>query len=254
MLRHPTPTLNLVSMLAVAMAAGPALAQTINVPEDQPTIIQAVNAANPGDTILVDDGTYAGPSINTEDLTIISVNGPATTEITGSIEINADKVTIGAPGQGFTIKVSEASYAIQVDGSVVSADTVIIQDNIFAGGEDEFGILIDPAIEGGRLLVQNNTFEADSEANFSFNTAIKFAATNFGDLGDLASQNATIDLLNNTIGGYREVGIRFDDDVFDSDVTVNPSTLESDPNSAANGIFVEPTPRSMEEDLGLARG
>src|SRR5262245_808939 len=48
------------AVAAFALARGDARASTIRVPQDEPTVPQAISAAEPGDTILLDRGTYAG--------------------------------------------------------------------------------------------------------------------------------------------------------------------------------------------------
>jgi len=79
---------------------------TVGAEETYPTIQSAVNAALPGDTILVDAGTYnENVTINTPNITVRSVDGAATTTVTGaasSVEVFAiyqPDVTI----EGFTI-------------------------------------------------------------------------------------------------------------------------------------------------------
>jgi hypothetical protein len=46
-------------LVLLAATAVPAAAVTINVPADYPTVQQGLNAANPGDTVLVALGVYA---------------------------------------------------------------------------------------------------------------------------------------------------------------------------------------------------
>ncbi len=72
----------LLACLAVRFSAQ---ALVINVPLDQPTIQAGIDAASPGDTVLVADGTYY-ENINFlgKAITVTSVNGPASTTIDGS--------------------------------------------------------------------------------------------------------------------------------------------------------------------------
>jgi hypothetical protein len=66
-----------VLLTGLTLASGNTLQSTIRVPQDEPTIPQAVVRADPGDTILVDRGTYRGGivvSAAKHDLTIRGVD------------------------------------------------------------------------------------------------------------------------------------------------------------------------------------
>lgn len=73
---------------------------TIIVPDDYPTIQEAINAANSGDTILVSAGTYHEYVYVNKSLSIIGEGADTTTVWSGDVfEVHADNVTIS----GFTI-------------------------------------------------------------------------------------------------------------------------------------------------------
>ena len=68
-----------------------------------------MTAANPGDTIIVHDGTYTENVNVNKELTIKSENGYATTKVHGGVtsdhvfDVQANNVTIGITDQGFSI-------------------------------------------------------------------------------------------------------------------------------------------------------
>jgi len=96
----------------------------IIVPNDYPTIQQAINAASPGETIVIKDGTYTENVKVNKSVTIISENGSANCIVQAAsndhvFEIAVDNVTIS----GFTIK-GATSYA----GVYIKANSTTIQD------------------------------------------------------------------------------------------------------------------------------
>jgi parallel beta-helix repeat protein len=90
---------------------------TIYVPDDYTTIQAAVDAANPGDTIIVKDGTYTeNVNVNKDHLTVQSENGAETTIVQAAnpndhvFSITADSVNI----DGFTIRDATEVSAISL--------------------------------------------------------------------------------------------------------------------------------------------
>jgi parallel beta-helix repeat protein len=98
------------------------------------TISAAVTAANPGDVIIVHDGTYTENVNVTKRLTIKSKNGYTSTKVVADnphdhvFEVNANNVTIGGIGCGFSIYGANGNYMAGIYlGSSITGCT--IQDN-----------------------------------------------------------------------------------------------------------------------------
>ena len=83
-----------------------AIGATINVPADHATIQAAVTAASPGDTILVADGTYIENVTIDKNITLLSVNGRASTTIQG----------VSFAGSLGAIVVTSNTTALQIGG------------------------------------------------------------------------------------------------------------------------------------------
>jgi hypothetical protein len=104
----------LVPLAAISLAS-PALAETRLVPQDYPTIQAAIDAAVPGDTVLVADGVHSGPgnrNLNTlgKAITVRSAGGP------GQCTIDAT----GAEYQGvFMFNHNETSDTV-IDGFTIT--------------------------------------------------------------------------------------------------------------------------------------
>jgi uncharacterized delta-60 repeat protein len=154
----------LISVLTVLTAAAePAMAApaTIRVPQDQPTIRDAIDAAAPGDTVLVAPGTYAETvDLGSKDITLRSSGGPDVTTIQG---VGGSVVVTGTGGvvQGFTITggTEPNGWAlIPGDGTVIRGNRIV--RNQAPSGRGEAAVHIDgtsPVIDGN--LFEENTCE-----------------------------------------------------------------------------------------------
>ncbi|MBN1761620.1 MAG: right-handed parallel beta-helix repeat-containing protein [Methanomicrobia archaeon] len=121
LLRRSLVAAFLLVFLLVLCTAGASAATTYTVCAsgcDYTSIQAAVNAANPGDTIIVHDGTYTENVVVNKSLMIRSQNGAAVTTVqaadTGDIVfyVTADDVTIC----GFTVTGATEGYGIYLDG------------------------------------------------------------------------------------------------------------------------------------------
>lgn len=104
------------ALLGITGVPACALAVTIRVPLQQPTIQAGVNAAASGDTVLVAPGIYRGyenkrVSFYGRDIKLLSESGPASTliDVEGYLE----------PDQAFRIEHEETPAAV-IDGFTVS--------------------------------------------------------------------------------------------------------------------------------------
>jgi parallel beta-helix repeat protein len=92
------------------------IAAEITVPDDHPTIQEAINAANDGDTIFVRNGTYYENVVVNKPVSVVGENGIITTidgNGTGNVlTVSTDYVNIS----GFTIKGSGTNYISPFDG------------------------------------------------------------------------------------------------------------------------------------------
>jgi len=126
-----------------------AIAATIYVPDDYPTIQAAVDAATSGDTIVVRAGTYVENIVVDKSLTIRSERGSANTKvIAASSSAPVFKLTANSTVvQGFTVEGSMGIY-------VYRADKCTVSDNVCQGDNSGTGIRI---YEGSQNIIRNNT-------------------------------------------------------------------------------------------------
>src|SRR5450755_1964808 len=147
-----------------------AIATTIRVPVDQPTIQAAINMAVNGDTVLVSPGTYnenidfIGKAVIVE-----SSNGPEVTIIDGggigSVVTFSSQEQLSSVLNGFTITNGSATVTGNTEGGGITIKNAspTITDNIvehnfaeFAGG----GI----GVDSGSPLIQGNIIRFNHQA------------------------------------------------------------------------------------------
>lgn len=158
---HPVPRpLNvwIASLAACAIASAPPADAVIRVPQDHPTIQTAIDAAPPGEIVLVDPGTYPG-SLRFQGKAVLvrSTSGAASTVIVGN---GGTAVDIGPGGEltGFTITGGHGTFGC---GTEVHGIGTRIAHNIYDSNEPGgatfstiWGNVSSPVIEGN--LFRNN--------------------------------------------------------------------------------------------------
>jgi len=157
------------------------------------TIIQAVESANNGDTILVEEGTYSGDIVITNDgLTVRSLEGASGTIISGVNTGFRLSTGNGLTIQGFRIENSDVGIQIE---SLQTNDVRLLNnwiENYTSDGISFAG----SNINGCSIRIEQNTI---IEGNYG----IYFD----GDIGN--TENVNVQIMNNTILSSDRNGIYF---------------------------------------------
>ncbi|RJS84156.1 DUF3160 domain-containing protein, partial [Methanophagales archaeon] len=182
---------------------------TIYVPDDCPTIQEAVDAASPGNTIIVKDGTYTENIKVNKSLTIRSENGSdftiirsATSDMWGHVfEIDeADHVTIS----GFTVEGATGTFAagiLVISHHVGEGGHCIIENNIFSNNSYAIDIRwADNNTIANNLVGLSNHISISSNSNTISNNELN------GSYIDLFGSNNNV-ISGNVISGEARYGI-----------------------------------------------
>jgi serine protease len=155
----------------IALAPAEAHAADIHVPGQFPSIQAALDAAAPGDTVLVGPGEYT-ESLNFlgKDVRVQSTDGPAVTTIR---VVGGTAVRIGPAGAfvGFTVTGAAVAFGSGVE---VSGAGTLVQGNVFVGNLSSGG---DGAAIGGTAAsptIDRNVFRHNSCGPHSFSGVISF--------------------------------------------------------------------------------
>jgi len=228
------------------VTAVPVAAADRLVPGAYGTIQAAIDAASPGDTIIVSDGTYTEDlTVNIANLTIQSVNGSGSTTIqlvagVGiDIQGGASGFTLGgASGQGFTI-LSGANTTFMIQLANAPSGVEISYNTINTTGNASMGISVGAAGATG-LTISNNSFtaEAGDGSIWGPNVADVTVSNNTLSGGSYAVQfsgvTGTSAISNNTISGYTgSGGIVISNGAGTSGLAISHNNI----SSCSNGIY-----------------
>lgn len=143
--------------LAFALLVHPsAWAATINVPADEPTIQDAVDAALPGDTIQVAAGTYAEDITIDKPLTLLGPNAGTA----GSGSRAAEAVIVPATDDAvYGVIISVSSSDVTIDGFTLNGDSAVLLAGVLGTNGADINAAEAVAVYSDNinsLTVQNN--------------------------------------------------------------------------------------------------
>jgi parallel beta-helix repeat protein len=211
--------------------------KTWRVPQDYPSISDALNAASNGDTIQVAAGSYPGFTV---DKAAIQVAGlESGTIVDGTITVNADRVsltglTVDMPTQsmailinGFTVEISNNRvYSHNALGILATLNVCTITNNFLEGT---------PSVSAGIEVyadsrVVNNTSEGYSNSVLLDGEENEVSANIFE--GSISMRSSLNQILNNTISNGGVVL------VFPSLGTNNNTITQNIVSSNSAGVFL----------------
>ncbi len=206
----------IVSLIVLMAIIGNAESKIIYVPDDYGNIQEAIIHANPGDTIVVRDGSYNSVYLdNKSGITLVSENGSASCFV-GQIYIsNADHINInGFTVGGFTsdiniinLDIYSASYINVTNCNITGVIDLYDSNNCTVSGNTINGSIL---VGGSNNVIENNTIfyggidlKPYSKNNIvGNNTLIRCGVT-------IDSYSANNKVIGNKISDYYE-GIRID--------------------------------------------
>ena len=133
----------LITAIALSFQSTATLADTINVPYDQPIIASAINASVDGDVINILAGTYNEHSLNT---------GTKSITIQGTLNADGSLATTSDAQQGGTV--------LEIDTDEDEIIATVIKDLVITGGSAGFGggiICSNTNITITNCIISNNT-------------------------------------------------------------------------------------------------
>jgi len=147
--------------ISVATAPPVSAATTLQVPSEYATIQSAIDAAAPGDTVLVAPGLYGERlTFGGKDLQVVSSGGAAATTIDGGLAGTTVDIGPGGRLQGFTVTGGRAAFGAGMD---VHGTGTVIEANVFRANQQTgggYGAAIGG--NGASPTITGNRFEGNS--------------------------------------------------------------------------------------------
>lgn len=220
----------------LALAGSAAAQTTIHVPADVPSLGQAINQAQDGDTILVSPGTYYDTVVfQGKAITVASTDGPAVT-ILDARNVSSVAYFMNGEGpqsvlRGFTI--TRGISASKGGGIFISSASPTIDGNIITANQACDGIGI--AADFSSAIIKNNVITN----NTPFCSGVGGGAIKISGPG-----NAQI--LNNVITGNQVWGRGGGIELSSTTVTtITGNTIQHNSSNVGGGINVETGSRAM---------
>jgi len=171
------------------------------------TIQAAIDAADPGDTIMVNPGTYnESPAID-KSLTVLSTDGAADTIIDGTVTIelrDLEAVVFGAVDAGFTVNGSSPG----IEADVTFWSHLTIQGNIVNGCDGD-GIDVEGVRNWSSLAVLDNETNDNESDGINVHSIRDFSAVDIRD--NVASANMDDGIQVTEVRHFSELDIRSND-------------------------------------------
>jgi hypothetical protein len=191
----------------------------------------AIDAADPGDTIIVTEGAYNQDLDIDKSLTLKSAGGAAVTTIIGSIsiELDAEIVFLGGNKTGFAIDADGGDFAIWL--SINNGSEVTINKNSLTG-----------AIAG--ITTQNGLL--DNSTITIENT--KICENDYGIYLESVAGGSTVLIKSNNLAGNDDYGLYVEDSTVTIDATYN---WWGDASGPSGGV-ADPVTERIADGTGVA--